>query len=434
MNTLANSLLSLGVAFLLAILAYSVPRWVDGALLRTEVLLYVAVPAVGIGLLLISLRLDRDKKAIAALCLLAVGVAVYAAEGYLSLTERRNEVELDFVQQLRRQGDNAYPFILPRALLEPGPDGGLRSVLTIDGIELLPLAQVSNSLSVACNELGENMVYQTDRHGFRNPEDGWVAATVDIAAIGDSFVEGDCVGPDDNMIAWVKRSHPNTLNLGVGGTGPLEHLAILKEYARPFRPKIVIWVFYEGNDLIDLERAKAEPSLMKYLGADFTQSLLERQPEIDRKLADYTLSRMEKVVSERRSRRLIEFVKLRRLRSKLLGGWPRQRHYDFSLFEAILTAAKDVVDSWGGELYFVYLPTASRFFGHAEHKEELLAMQLSVRRIVTALDISFVDVPAAFEAEREPKALWFHQNSHYNETGYRIAAQAVLNALAASPS
>jgi hypothetical protein len=93
-----------------------------------------------------------------------------------------------------------------------------------------------------------------------------------------------------------------------------------------------------------------------------------------------------------------------------------------------------VVDSWGGELYFVYLPTASRFFGHAEHKEELLAMQLSVRRIVTALDISFVDVPAAFEAEREPKALWFHQNSHYNETGYRIAAQAVLNALAASPS
>ena len=434
MNKLANVILSLGLVFLLAILVYGIQGWIDGALLTEEIFLYLAVPAAGVVLLLICFKLDREKKASVALCFVAVGGAVYAAEAYLVLSERRNEVELDFVNELRRQGDNAYPFIHPEALLEPGPDGGLRSVLNIDGLEFLPLAQISKSLSVACNELGENMVYQMDRHGFRNSEETWTAEEIDIAAIGDSFVEGDCVGPEDNMIAWVKRSYPKTLNLGVGGTGPLEQLGILKEYARPFRPKIVTWVFYEGNDWSNLESAKESPLLLRYLEPGFTQGLLQRQREIDQKLADYVLDRMAKAVPEPRSGQLDSFLKLRTLRTRLL--WARhkerkERHYDVALFEAILTAAKDSVESWGGRLHFVYLPSAARYFGDDLDREELLTMQRRVRDLITRLDIAFIDVAAVFEAKKQPERFWFHPNSHYNEEGYQLAAQTILNALSA---
>lgn len=49
---------------------------------------------------------------------------------------------------------------------------------------------------------------------------------------------------------------PRTLNLGMGGIGPLHELAILKEYGSVVRPKVVLWVYYEGNDLADLSHEK----------------------------------------------------------------------------------------------------------------------------------------------------------------------------------
>ena len=438
MNKLANILLSLGLAFLFAILVFGVYRWISGALFTVEVVYYVLVPAVTAGLLLPCFRLAPDKKAAVALCLMAVGVAVYAAEVYLVLSGRPHKVELEFVKQLRQQGVNDYPFIHSRVLLERGPDGALRSVITRDGVELLPLGQISDTSSVACNELGENMVYQTDRHGFRNPEGTWDAARIDIVAVGDSFVEGDCVGPDDNMISWVKRTYPSTLNLGVGGTGPLHHLAILKEYARPYRPRVVIWGFYEGAELGRLERGKDSPLLMRYLGSDFSQRLRERQREVDRALTDLVLDRMAQPASPEPARHdLRAFVTLRTLRARLI--WSRleeqaPRRYDYPLFETILGEAKDLVVSWGGRLYFVYLPSGARYYGDDGDTQELQVMQRRVRSIVDALDIPFVDVAAVFEGEDGPRSLWFHRDSHYSERGYRIAAQAVLNALAASPN
>ncbi len=38
-------------------------------------------------------------------------------------------------------------------------------------------------------------------------------------------------------------------NLGLSGYGPQQELATLKRYALPLNPKTIVWVFYEGNDL-----------------------------------------------------------------------------------------------------------------------------------------------------------------------------------------
>ena len=91
MSKLANILLGLAIAFLFAVLAYGVHRWTGGALHKTEVVLYVAIPAAGMALLIACFKLDGAKKASLALCLVATGAGVYTAEGYVVLSDRRNQ-------------------------------------------------------------------------------------------------------------------------------------------------------------------------------------------------------------------------------------------------------------------------------------------------------------------------------------------------------
>src|SRR5205807_430492 len=43
-------------------------------------------------------------------------------------------------------------------------------------------------------------------------------------------------------------------NLGQYDYGPVEELAVLRRYGLPLRPRIVVWMFFEGNDLVDVAR------------------------------------------------------------------------------------------------------------------------------------------------------------------------------------
>jgi hypothetical protein len=76
------------------------------------------------------------------------------------------------------------------------------------------------------------------------------------------------------------------LNLGIRGVGPLNELAVLKEYGPFLRPRRILWVFYE-NDLDDLHLEKDNPRLLNYLGKPNRQSLLDRQPEVDAAVVSY---------------------------------------------------------------------------------------------------------------------------------------------------
>ena len=65
-------------------------------------------------------------------------------------------------------------------------------------------------------------------------------------------------------------------------------LAGLKEYAESVRPKKVIWLYFEGNDLSKLRRGTTIPLLMRYLQSGFSQVLIHRQKEIDSRLGKYS--------------------------------------------------------------------------------------------------------------------------------------------------
>ncbi len=55
---------------------------------------------------------------------------------------------------------------------------------------------------------------------------------------------------------------------------------------RRVKPRIVLWFYYEGNDLIDLQRERRSPLLRNYLTDGFTQSALSRQADLDHAMVD----------------------------------------------------------------------------------------------------------------------------------------------------
>lgn len=93
--------------------------------------------------------------------------------------------------------------------------------------------------------------YSTDANGFRNPPGTEFA---DVAFIGDSFTEGGTIPLERTFPRLVEATlGTRIINLGRGGYGPPQELAVLWKYALSYRPKTVVWTLFEGNDIRDAQ-------------------------------------------------------------------------------------------------------------------------------------------------------------------------------------
>jgi len=271
-------------------------------------------------------------------------------------------------------------------------------------------------------------------------------APVRIAALGDSFTQGYCVPSGSSFVDLIRRQDGATLNLGIAGDGPLMMLATLEEYLSPLEPQIVLWFYFEGNDLVDLQSERKMPLLQNYLRDDFTQPDLARQSDVDRAIMAEipAIVAKERTDLENRSRNTmvygaIAFAKLSALRGRLApfsesdplsaGAAADFDTSNMAVFRDILVQAKARVRSWHGDLYFVYLPEWARYtkydsWGKARRDEVL--------RIVSALGIPIIDVDPVFRAHGDPLSLFpFRSSGHYNEAGHRLVADTVIRALSA---
>ncbi len=100
-----------------------------------------------------------------------------------------------------------------------------------------------------------------DRHGFRNDED---MERAEVVVIGDSYVESPMLSHSSLLTSIVKRlSGASVANLGISGYGPEQELIVLKRYGLNLQPKVIVWTFFEGNDLLQLdpEGMESDPAL-----------------------------------------------------------------------------------------------------------------------------------------------------------------------------
>lgn len=352
---------------------------------------------------------------------------------------------LQVIHDLRARGIDAYPDVFPRVLFEPASSETIKSILLRNYEEFLPVAGMSMTTTVFCNESGEYVVYESDEHGFHNPRGIWKNGFADIVALGDSYTHGVCVPTDKGFIATIRSKSPHTINLGVNGHGPLTSLATLKEYAVSLKPKLVLWFYYEGNDLRDLDGwEKNSPLLKRYVGSSFSQHLIDRQTEIDQSLKTYIDGEMakaeasvsiEKILKLQHLRQVLQIFHERRpteqgLPAELLeyiqdSGAPAALE-DLQLFERILAEARDTVSSWGGRLVFVYLPTWERY-----RIPELASKDRDrVLGLARDLNLHVVDMHTFFSGHPDPLSLFpFRRYAHYNELGHKLVGDEVWKAI-----
>lgn len=86
-----------------------------------------------------------------------------------------------------------------------------------------------------------------DHRGFRNLTQ---LEQYDIVTVGDSLTEGAYVSDDEPWpVLLGRRLNRTVYNLGVGGGEPNYYLNALQSFGLSLKPKIAIFMVYEGNDL-----------------------------------------------------------------------------------------------------------------------------------------------------------------------------------------
>ncbi len=445
----AYSLIGAIILLALAILAYNlihVSIFIGHPL---SALLRFVAPLAVIGGLALGLRRSLELRVMLANVILALLVSLYLGEAYLALrleaaqksaavqTQLRFDprTKLQVVRDLRAVGQAVYPITRGPNLLSEDKNRRLQPLLSAQGRPLLPLAALPATDVVACNEAGQWLVYKTDRHGFNNADAIWDGVAPRIAMIGDSFTHGTCVAREQNMESLLQQRFGLTLNLGVGGDGPLFELAALKEYAEPLRPKIVLWVFFEGNDLNeDLPSELKTPILLSYLhDTSFSQDLIHKDRAISAALSAYLDRNLVEAVGrvDEPWENLLRTASLDRLRSAV-GLGPIQIGYnagdlnaELDTFDQVMATARQRVNAWGGKLYLVYLPESDRYLSRFGVGPVRRAIHDGVSVAARHNAIPMIDVSEAFAMSPQPGKLFVYPGSHYNPAGYALAAQTI---------
>ncbi len=291
---------------------------------------------------------------------------------------------------------------------------------TIGSEKILTFSGVSNYKTIMCNENGYYAIYQSDRFGFNNPNDQW-DKKLDFILIGDSFVHGGCVNRPNDIASNLRKFNLTGLNLGIGGNGPLTNFAILREYN--IQNKNIIWFFYEGNDLVNLEREIRDKYLINYLkDLNFNQNLKLKQKLIDKLI----LLNIDEKFKKEKNENNIDF---KNFYSKILKLY-HFRQFVFTHpkpeFEQILKLTKELSSQNGSKLYFVYLPD---FFTVKTNLKKRHFFK--IKKIVNNLGIPFIDIhDKVFKKQKDPLIFFpFKRNGHYTEEGYKAISKVIFESI-----
>ena len=412
----------------------------------------LALSCLGAALLTgLALRLEESRRIGAALAVLSSFGALWASDGFLasrSTVETRDDrrVEaaraagvvadprsmLEVVRDLRRTGVDAWPTVYI------GNHWKQRSLFRDT---LYPLSSISGVTSVMCGETSY-VSYTSDELGFTNPPGQWRMASAELALVGDSYVMGWCVPPDESFASTIRARHPATIVLGHGASGPLTQLAQIREFLPALRPRHVLWFYYEENDLADLTQESGHPILARYLEPAFTQRLAERQSEVDRRLRMLVAER-ESLAVRRASAEATEplgggsvrntwsILTLAHLRERITGVRstppPERPCCNLALLRRIVPAMQAAIAGWGGDLAMVYLPSERHIAGRPTGPGEQAGD--SVVATVAALGVPVLDLRSPLSRLGTSRDLYAYEEAHFSVRGHQAVAALVLDFL-----
>ena len=294
---------------------------------------------------------------------------------------------------------------------------------------IFPLGSLSNSFTFFDNLEGFYPIIKTDKYGFNNSNQIY-KKEIDILLVGGSRGEGYSVQNDYSLSNQLRSYNYNVMNLSRAHNGALSKLATISEYGNDIKPKIVLWLFYE-YDLRYLFSELKSPTLLNYLEKDnFDQNLKNRQHEIDKAykkfLKNYEYNNpydfYEEIKNFFRFGNLRKILKIKpKYRETLKNNKPLE-------FKKILNKTKKIINSWGGELYFVSLPDYKRFSENYKPDSQDFVVQT-----VKELKIPFIDMyEYIIKNNNDPLSIFpyridYDYNNNYNAKGYSFVANEINN-------
>jgi len=312
---------------------------------------WYASPALVVMLAVWALRSSAERRVAVALLLLSAIASAFAAEALLRAFPRRvaglsittvvadsvctgefrnqagclaaaamgapfdHRTTLEVIQDFEAQGIEAWPSIDATHYIDSD------NAIEVSGTSVVPLSGIPEVLTVFCNESGSWVTYEADEYGFNNPAGSHRPGEIHVAIVGDSFVHGWCVPFEQTLVGHMRELDSIVLGVGLEGSGPLAQLGIEVEYLAPLRPAVVVWVFFEGNDLGDFRDEMSHGLLPRYLEPGFRQGLRALRGPVEQALREQILQlRSEEATRAETARKQREAARQRR---RSVAGWIR---------------------------------------------------------------------------------------------------------------
>ena len=386
-----------------------------------------------------SFFLNKNKKDYLIIISISVVTSLYLFEAYLGTLSRDQEHKkrVELINKSGKRFDTRRPFEIFNDLKKTNKDISYTVApiyFSNNKFELFPLSGVSKKDTILCNENGYYAIFKSDRYGFNNPDQEWDEEKIEYLILGDSFAIGACVNrPYDIGSLLRSMSNKSVLNLAYNGSGPLLQYIALREYMYK-KVKKVIWLYYEGNDLSNLDFELNEKRLQKYLtDLNYSQNLKKKQKKIDEISNNVILNQIKKIEDNRQLKNknyfheLIYFLKLTKFRAMFGIKRPREIQPEF---EKIISLAKELIQKNDAELYFVYLTSYNRYKIHYDRKNSSDTTRLGIKKIIDNLNIPFIDLHTdLFEKEENPLNLFpMGLSGHYNKSGYDKISRIIFKA------
>ena len=372
---------------------------------------------------------------------ISILIGMYLIEGYLSIN-KKNFRHIIYKIDTGKNYDTRTNFQIYNDLKKEDPNIvvsiGSKSFVKDSDINYFPLSGISNRKTIFCNESGYYAIYQSDRYGFNNPDEEWDKDNIEFLLVGDSYAQGGCVNTPNTISGNLRKLNNNKnaiLNFGMSGNGPLTEYATLREYYLSLKNvKRVLWIYYEDNDLDELNNELNNQILVNYLkDENFTQNLISRKQEIKKLL----LKKLEKeiIIKEREYKleqeKFIDlkgfskFLKLYSLRKiKISSSTPDPVIPED--FKNIIKLSNELTKENNSKLYFVYLSGYYRYKWN--NNNDNFRNYKKVTKIVESLNIPIIDLnKELLEKHNDKLSLFpFRMMGHYNEKGYRLIAETIF--------
>ena len=377
----------------------------------------------------------KNYKIYLAISFLSILLTLYLFETYLTFNLNKPEInKVKIKEEFEKKNAQNYESRSKYQFFKDISDNNENFTVTVAPIKFNDpnknihfLSGTSNSKTIDCNENGYFSIYLSDRFGFNNPNDQWESENIKYILLGDSFVHGACVNRPNDIASQLRiLSNKNVINLGYKANGPLSMLATLKEYM-PKNTENVLWFYFEGNDLNDLESELNNEILIKYFyNINFKQNLKKKQKNIDllnKKIIFKSIDLEDRIIDQatrnaRLKNKLLKFIRLNETKKvfNLKKIEQTEKKLPIEQFKNIIENAKKYVEKNNSKLHFVYLPQFERY-----NNKVLNSNYDQIKQIVKELDINFIDVhKEVFLKHKDPLELFpFKMWGHYNENGYK---------------